>query len=275
MIKKYQNYIVLFYLSIIGCLVVAAFRDLQIDISLNNPTDPFSIWFYNTGEMPSRLALPLAGTVLYYLCQKKIGKIAGLVLAIGGSTYLGGHIGDYFFMEENHLAFGLIYGFGFGIVLLMTAKYITIPEKMKKPLIALAIAGVAVVFLQIGIVEGSKFIWGRVRFRDLLAAGSYEQFTQWYHPNGLNGHKSFPSGHTAGAGISYLAMLLPLCSEKAKKHTSACFIIPFIYTSTVAYTRLVMGAHYLSDVTVGATVSFTLVVIALAILEKKNVGKEI
>ena len=48
------------------------------------------------------------------------------------------------------------------------------------------------------------------------------------------------------------------------------FIIAFIYTITVAFTRLVMGAHYLSDVAVGNAVAFTCIIIAIAYLEKKK-----
>lgn len=271
MIKKYRNFIILFYAAAIVCMIVAAFCDLQIDINLNNPKNPFAIWFYNTGEMPSRLVCPLAGTVIYCLSKKKAGRFAGFVITMGGSAYLGYHIGHYFFVSENNVTFGILYGIGCGVICLLAGKHIYVPENMKKPLMVLAVAGIAVMFVQLGVVEILKYLWGRVRFRDLLAAGNYDQFTAWYHPNGINGNKSFPSGHTAGAGISYLAMLLPLCSKKAKTHYTACFVVPFLYTSVVAYTRLVMGAHYLSDVTAGGIISFTLVIIMLAILKQGRV----
>lgn len=270
MLKKYKNYIILFYLSVVGCMAVAIFYDLQIDIKLNDPTNPFAVWFYNTGEIPGRLICPIAGAVLYYLSQSKFGKPVGFCITMGGSAYLGYYIGHHFFKDENNLIFGIVYGIGCGVIILLAGRYITVPDSMKKPLVVLAVAGIVVMFLQLGAIEGLKYLWGRVRFRDLLVDGSYDRFTPWYHPNGINGNKSFPSGHTAGAGMSYLAMLLPLCSKKAREHTAACFVIPFLYTSIVAYTRLVMGAHYLSDVTVGGAISFTLVIITLTILEKSK-----
>jgi membrane-associated phospholipid phosphatase len=276
MIKQYKGYIIFFYIAAIASLVVATFRDLQIDIALNNPTNAFAIWFKNTGEMPSRLVCPLAGLVLFYLAQKKIWKVIGAIVEMGGSAYLGYHIADYFFAEdENQIIFGVVYGIGFGLTLLLVGKYITVPDKIKKPLCVLAVTGVIVMFVQIGIIEGSKIVWGRVRMRDLIADGSYEQFTAWYLPQGITGHKSFPSGHTAGAGISYLAMFLPMFSDKCKKHKALCFVVPFIYTSVVAYTRMVMGAHYLSDVTMGAIVVFTVVVVAMAIIDKKTKKSEL
>ena len=129
-------------------------------------------------------------------------------------------------------------------------------------------------FVQITAVEGMKYLWGRVRFRDLLAAGSYDAFTPWYKINGINGNKSFPSGHTAGAGMSYLMMAFPYLSKKWKNKKTLCFVIPLVYTSVVAFTRLVMGAHYLSDVAMGGIVSFTVVIIAFTLYEKKFLNKQ-
>lgn len=45
-------------------------------------------------------------------------------------------------------------------------------------------------------------------------------------------------------------------------------IIAFGFTSLVAFTRLVMGAHYLSDVTVGGTISFSCTLLGIAVYEK-------
>ncbi|MCD7796951.1 MAG: phosphatase PAP2 family protein [Clostridiales bacterium] len=127
--------------------------------------------------------------------------------------------------------------------------------------------------IQLLTIEGLKYLWGRVRFRDLLAAGSYDEFTPWYQINGINGNKSFPSGHTAGAGMSYLLMFMPYLSKNKNKSCAVCFLMALIYTSAVAYTRLVMGAHYLSDVTAGGLISFTIVIIAVAIFDKRSAKK--
>ena len=57
-------------------------------------------------------------------------------------------------------------------------------------------------------------------------------------------------------------------SEKWRKRAYLCFAAAFLYTSTVAATRLIMGAHYLSDVAVGGTVIFTCVLVSLALYRK-------
>ena len=270
MLKKFKNEIIFYYLFSAAMLITALFVDLKLDIFLNNPKHPFALWFRNMGEMPSRLLPILAGTVLFYLAVNKALKYFGLFSVVCGSAYFGYHIARYFFIEENNLVFGIIFGLCFGAFVMFFGRFIKVNEELKKPLIILAIAGLAVMAVQTGIVEGTKFLWGRVRFRDLLAAGSYDAFTSWLHPNGINGHKSFPSGHTAAAGLSYLLMLMPFLSKKFEEKKTALFVIAFIYTGIVAFTRLVMGAHYLSDVTVGGLVSFTCVVVAIYFVEKKS-----
>jgi membrane-associated phospholipid phosphatase len=271
MLKKYKVNIIFFYVVAVIALVVAAIWDLQLDITLNNPDNIFAIWFRNTGEIPARLICPFAGAVLFYTYRNKLQQIAGFIICIGGSGYFGYYIGKYFFLDENRMLFSIIYGIGFGILCLVAGSFINIPDKSKDLIRALAIAGIVVMFAQIVVIEGMKYLWGRVRFRDLLAAGSYDAFTAWYHPNGINGNKSFPSGHTAGAGMSYLMMLFPYLSKKWEKKSQLCFWIPCIYTSVVAFTRLVMGAHYLSDVTMGGIISFTIVIITIKIFDKKIV----
>lgn len=270
MLKKYKPFIILFYTLAAAALITASFVDLKLDIFLNNPQSPFAKWFEAMGEMPARLICPIAGTMIFYLAQNKLLKWCGFALDIGGSAYLGYHIARYLFIEENGLVFGILFGICVGIAALIIGQYIHVEGEMRNVLLTLAITGVVVMFLQSGIIESVKYLWGRVRFRDLLKDVNFERFTAWYHPNGLNGNKSFPSGHTASAATAYLMMLLPFASQKWKKAYAICFVLPFVHTSTVAYTRLVMGAHYLSDVTMGGIVGFSCVVLAIYVLEHQK-----
>lgn len=267
MLKRYKGSIICFYVLMAAALVIAAFYDLALDIRLNNPQNLFALWLQNTGEFPSRLICPLAGTVLFYAAANRWEQAAGFLLALGGSAYLGYYFGKYFFLAENRMLFSLLWGIGFGVVTLLTGSII--PRECMKKLRAAAWVGVIVMSVQLLCVEGVKYLWGRVRFRDLVAAGNYDAFTSWLLPNGVNGNKSFPSGHTAGAGMSYLMMLLPICSDRFRQKEKLCFLLPFVYTSLVALSRLIVGAHYLSDVAVGGAISFSLVLIALRMYEKR------
>lgn len=282
MIKKYKKEIIFFYVFAIAMMIIASFFDLKIDTILNNPTEPISLWFYATGEMPARLVLPLAGVVIFYLSEKTIAKLFGGVVCMGGSAYLGTHISNYMFKDENNLAFGVAFGLGIGVITMLAGKYIKIPNVLKKPLLIFAYAGIAVMAIEVGIVEVVKIFWGRPRFRAMKEIGDFSVFQQWYQFNGekykplfegafehpSNEVKSCPSGHTASAAVSFLAMLMPFCFDKFKNKTALCFSIGFIYTAIVAFTRMVLGAHFLSDVTIGAIITFTVTIIVMAIVDK-------
>ncbi len=272
MLKQWKPYIICFYVLTAVSLVTATFVDLNLDVALNNPQSEFARWFEATGEMPSRLVTTVAGVLLFYLSEKPLLKIFGLVANFGGAAYLGAHLHRYFFKEMFSLPVGIVFGIGIGVIALYIGQYIHVSEQLKKPLIILCLTGIAVWFAQMCVIESVKIVWGRVRFRELLRQGSTDGFMPWYRPGGFttsNEYKSFPSGHTAGAGVSYLMLLLPYVSPKWKQHKVWCFVIPLVYTGTVAFSRMVMGAHYLSDVTVGGMISFTAVIIAIKIIDKK------
>lgn len=268
MLKKYRTEIIVFYVLAAAAMVVASFFDLKIDIALNDPSNPFAVWLYRTGEFPSRLICPIAGAVIFRCTDKKAVAAIGAALCLGGSAYMGYYIGKHFFVEEYRMAFSLLWGIGFGVAALYAVRFVTVPDEFKRPLFTAAVIGVGVMTAQLLTVDIMKNLWGRVRFRDLLSSGSCDGFTAWFVINGKNGNKSFPSGHTAGAGMSYLLMLLPFIDKKREKYRAVYFWCPFIYTSAVALTRLVMGAHYLSDVTVGGVIAFSCVLVGIKVYKK-------
>lgn len=268
MLKKYRIEIIVFYVLAAVALIFAAFYDLKIDIRLNDPDNIFANWFYRTGEMPARLLCPIAGALIVFCADKVWQKIIGGAICIGGSAYFGYYFGKYFFNDTYKMPYSIIFGVGFGLVLLFACSFVHIPDKYKLPLLLASVIGLAVLALQLSTVEVMKNLWGRVRYRDLLNDVTLDRFTPFYVINGKNGNKSFPSGHTASAGMIYLSMLLPMINEKLKKYKSLFFTVSIVYTSVVAFTRLVMGAHYLSDVTVGGIIAFTYVVIGIKVYEK-------
>ncbi len=261
MIKRYKSEIYFFYITAIAALIAAAFCDLQLDVLLNNTENIIAVWFKNTGEIPGRLICPFAGTVLFYTYKDKFQQLAGAIITLGGSAYFGYYIGKYFFMDEHRMLFSIIYGLGFGITCLIIGKFIAVPDKHRDMLMQIAILSIIIMFVQITAVEGMKYLWGRVRFRDLLAAGSYDAFTPWYKINGINGNKSFPSGHTAYCCTMFLTYPLCLAFEKLKKFAPFMFAFSAAYVILVAVSRLVAGAHYLTDVVVAAVIGYTLFLI--------------
>lgn len=130
---------------------------------------------------------------------------------------------------------------------------------------------------------------GRMRFRSinsdvgqaLINDGLVQGYTRWYVRNGQpdesiiqmfvskypgadDAFKSFPSGHTCAAGMAYAMIMLPdVVDFKHKKAGKiACWVTPIAITMLVAISRIVVGAHYMSDVTFGGTLAFVCMIIA-------------
>ena len=139
----------------------------------------------------------------------------------------------------------------------------------------------------LALVGAIKTPIGRMRYRTMNAIGDFSYYTPWYKINGarnadINGIivsgsaerdsalfgatdtcKSFPSGHTYCAATSFALVCLPDLFERFKKRwiQALCWTVPTVYTLTVAVCRIVVGAHFLSDVLVGGTLSFALIMI--------------
>ena len=265
--KLYKKEIIIFYVCSAAALIAASFADLQIDIFLNNPKNFIAVWFEKTGEMPSSLLITIAMAFIMKCANPKWMKIVASIGCVAAGGYFGSWFGGRLFTDNEYQGvFSIIFGAGFALTVIFVMHFITISDEIRKPLLVIAFVGLGAGALGTGLVSLMKGLWGRIRFRSMVAP--YEDFTPWFKINGFNGNHSFPSGHTAGAGVSYQLMLLPLISKKCREHKTALFLTAFIFTGVVAFTRLVMGAHYLSDVAVGGMISFTCTLLGIAFYEK-------
>ena len=113
----------------------------------------------------------------------------------------------------------------------------------------------------------------RPRYRGIVAYGV--EFHNWWEPcknykdlmaqYGIekDNFKSCPSGHTAEAAILLVpTTFLPLANEKFKKYQMPVFYFGCGLVLLVAFARILAAAHFLSDVSWGATIMLTLLIIA-------------
>jgi len=139
-------------------------------------------------------------------------------------------------------------------------------EDLKRFEIFLIFASIVCVISSLLTINVVKFLWGRARYREMMADGDLlsEAFTPWYHPNGftLHGHHSFPSGHTSAATnlMTLFALEEVFLIDKGRK--KAIYIVVGMWIFIMAYSRLVLGAHFLSDVTGGFAVGFVTYAVA-------------
>ncbi len=105
------------------------------------------------------------------------------------------------------------------------------------------------------ITTSIKLLWGRQRFVEL--GGDWSRFTLFYQPGKPLAGESFPSGHVATAFVCSPLVFL-LAREGRKAAAALLCLLVIAWGVTVAYGRILNGAHYLTDTIFSAGLSFLL-----------------
>ena len=243
--------LVLFFLILIPAAIITGIYDLEISKSIVNQNSGWARFLENYGMIPGLFVI-MSGVYIYYSFIKSRSDIWSffqrsiIFLVNSGLTY---YLFEILFdnvVSESMILFVAI-SFAINLVVFITLQKrnpVTNPiiVKYSKVVVGLALWGYV---LGIQIV---KFFWGRVRFRELDIFLS--QFTPWYSPQGLTGFDSFPSGHAA-MGWMLLAVLILFEKKKFWLKELVLFLI-IIWSIFLAFSRVVIGAHFASDVTFGS-----------------------
>ena len=80
--------------------------------------------------------------------------------------------------------------------------------------------------------------------------------------------KSFPSGHSGNAACALLLSILPLICSRLKGKETMLMASGILITLMVAGSRIVMGAHFLSDITVGMGITFLVEAVLIHQIDK-------
>lgn len=263
--------ILIIYLLIIWTTLAAyfAFTELQISISVVNQNSGWAIFLQDFGEIPGLLVLFCSAHIYLakYSSESRLRKIVFSIILFIAASFLSGYlviviykgiIGSNSFLQEYKIAIILVLLI-LNFILNILIRDLRIPNSLKefsKTSVLLSVYG------YLCLIHPIKLLWGRVRFRDLDAL--YSNFTPWFLPNGLNGNQSFPSGHAAMAWM--ILPLLLLVVNKSKTIKISLLILIIFWGLTVSLSRVVIGAHYASDVLFGAFI----IIIIFIILYKAN-----
>ena len=255
-------------------------KETDVDITMSFPIPSLVIEII--GEWPATvLGAFCAAVILRGLLKfKKTGTYVGagvmavLIFYIMYSS-CENTIEDVHFLASSDRSFG-----GNDIIIAIVATIITslaiiafalmMSQKTADRLFVPAIVCAAMLLCLLVGVNVLKAFWGRVRMRELFELGDFSGFTKWYVPNLLSGSKSFPSGHTANA----VALgLVPLLYSKKQKRLMPylpmlTYILVGVWSVLVAFSRITVGAHYLSDVLMGAALAFIAVMLGHYFMKK-------
>lgn len=146
-----------------------------------------------------------------------------------------------------------------------------------------------ILLLAFAAMQVLKHTFNRPRYRTAVLGYEGIGFVPWYirfdgsaeyaEKYGINGDEflSFPSGHSI---ISISAMyILPSLSwiiPKLRKHQFMLVLTGFMFGLIIMFTRMILGAHYLSDVSAGAiignvlSIAYTIMQLRISSRNKKN-----
>ncbi|MFV0255043.1 MAG: phosphatase PAP2 family protein [Erysipelotrichaceae bacterium] len=265
-------------LVIIGIILMlmGSFFDWQLSnflVTLANDSiwEYFVRFFHVVGGFMALFIPVLVSAFFTNFAYRKYLKQGGLVIVALSSVCLVIFCFSQFYLFSHYLKINnyfLCLLLGLILAYLMFRIMNKIPDSEYHYYKKIAILGILYLLSYLIIVEATKIIWARPRYWWLIESGN--DFVPWYIINGSDfsgisdAYKSFPSGHTAHAMASiYLTLWFT-----SKNREIIC--IALLFGILVAISRILGGYHFLSDVTMGATISLLSFYFWCKILKLKN-----
>ena len=283
---KTKNYgLLIVAIILIGLTVWGSFCDYQIAnqlyIGQQFSDNVFGIVFAFIGIIPVFVGWSFLGASILCLAKKNVTNTAKRRLLIALSVLL--FVLSFFYfcntlMMVNSNAFEVhfLIAYPIGVLVILGACYLgyklsknsTNPDLLKK-VVFLAFVSL----LLMAIVRSTKGIMDRPRFRFVLSSLNDNYFRNWWQSGSdikacvqlsatSDEFSSFPSGHSAYS--MFAIFLFPAFGDfipKFRKHKPLLFVAGFVWWTLTALSRLTVGAHYLTDVTIAGLVTLLAYVI--------------
>ena len=295
MCKKTNCFVLVSLLALILLTVCGAFFDYEIANALylgQLPTENiFGIIFAFIGISPTFVGWSFLGASILYL-SKKIDKTTKRRLLIAFSVLL--FILSFFYfcntiMMVNDNAFPVHWAVAYpiGIAIIVGVAYLgyIMAQKSENPNLLKTLLFLALVsIITMVIIMSTKEIMDRPRFRWVLKMGNPEFFKNFWESGSLlkasfgtainDEFSSFPSGHSAYS--MFAIFLFPVISDyfpKLEKHRILFFALGFIWWALTALSRITVGAHYLTDVSIAGIITILAYIIVYATTKKHKKRK--
>ena len=256
--------------------------------------NPFGIIFAFIGIIPTFVGWSFLGASIFYLSKKQIEDtkkrrwlIAFAILLFVLSFFY--FCNTLYMSNANAFEVHFAVAYSIGIATIAIAAYLGYKlsersrdaELLKKALFLAAVSLVTLI-----IISSTKKIMCRPRFRFVLSMDDADCFRNWWQSGRAlkaslgasavtDEFSSFPSGHSAYS--MFAIFIFPALADyisSLKKIKPCLFALGFAWWAATAISRLTVGAHYLTDVTIAglATIlAYAIVLVAKRIYEKKRI----
>ena len=262
-----------FLCVILVLMTVFSVTDLFISERLFNINSKFGKFFEIYAAVPNMLFGTLSMWVL--LCAdynkgnylKPICYTVVCLFICGIATYVPLHYMGYSAFSSVHIIVWIVYA----IATFFLVNSFRIEDRHN--FIRVAIIGIIVFVAVPVIIEIIKIIWGRVRFREM--SEPFSMFSRWFVPQFgryrsiYSDPSSFPSGHTANATVIFMFMFLSELFPELRSKRVLFFVLSCIWVLCTGIGRIIMGAHFASDVTFGAVVVIVIIEVTAHYVNKK------
>lgn len=271
-------------LGLLVLLGIGSLYDYSISQALFNPESTFGVFFASYGQLPAMLGIGIGGVLLLRTAgsKKLLGKILSYIFGVLLTVFaiFGVAMDPTLYMKNMSMAVSAVIAIVLvAIVDLIILKLVkdTSDSKLNKAIIVILVT----VFAEIILINMVKVPWSRPRMR-MLAVESEAVFQPWWQIGcELKEHlisigvaaeefKSFPSGHAGNAACLMLLGILPSLCPKFEGKENLFFYIGLAFTVIVAISRIIMGAHFLSDVVMGTLVTFVIEIIMVHLVLKRE-----
>lgn len=277
--QMYRRCALLIFAVLVVLMVAGSFADLQLSKLLYpGHESSFGQFFAAFGELPAFLCFVCAGILLLHIRSRLRQDWSALFLVAAVLLILFGVVMNIREACDNVSALPMWVATlvtVFSGALCAAGLLYLCRQCPAKTELRFLLTLVFVAFVTMVLINVIKVPWSRPRMRLLVATGNETYFMPWWQLGGVlkqrlvaegissDEFRSFPSGHTACAACAMLSILLPTLKKQWHDKERVCVLIGAVWTLLVAVSRLMMGAHYLTDVTMACMVALGVSVLGI------------
>lgn len=290
---KYREIIIVGLVGLI-LLILGFIFDFNLTSNVYDPvnTNMLGVILAGFSELPVCFALAFAGSILIIHRPRGVKKALQILSIVVGVIAIGFSLYYTYDTWQEYTTFamnagkdtvfkitGIIFSLLFNAIVVLFVIFFT-KKFDKRNMLYLAIFFLIFVVAVSIVTTGAKYLWSRPRPRYIFKqeGDALSLFKNAWELNPFYAFKekeckSFPSGHSAYATIGmFVFPLLTLMSEKTKEDRKLqiiLFYVGFLWALITMFSRILAGAHFLSDVAAGFLFAYLLGFISLFVLFKK------